>query len=131
MKIGKFLMTKNYQKTCTCFLAKYGGLYLCDIYFEKIYSIDDEDIYFVKGNLYALIGNQYHPDGTSSDNEYFFIHDDLFKRILETDQNPYIALKVIHKDVSLSSINDNSTYSRSKLRSRSEIFFLSNQLQRK
>ena len=27
--------------------------------------------------------------------EYFFIRDDLFNRILETDQNPDIALKVV------------------------------------
>ena len=53
----------------------------------KIYSIYDEEIHFVKGYVYSLIGNQYNTDGTSTDNEYFFIHDELFDWILETDQN--------------------------------------------
>ena len=114
-------MKKYDQRTSTWFLAKYGGLYLYDIDFEKIYSIDDENIHFVSGYRYALIGNPEHPDGTSTDHEYYFSHDDLFDRILETYQNPDIALEVINKDVSLSSINNNSTYSRSRLRTRSEI----------
>ena len=103
---------KNYQCTCTCFLEKYGRLSLYDIVFEKIYFIDDEDINFVKGYVYALIGNPDHPDGTSNDHEYFTIHDDLLARILETDQNSDIILKVIHKEPSFSSTNENSTYSR-------------------
>ena len=111
-------------------MAKYGGLYLYDIDFEKIYSTDDEEIQCLKGDGYALIGNPDHLDGTSTDHEYFFIYDDLFDRILETDQKPYIALRVIHKDVSLPSINDNSINSRSKLRSSSEIVSPHHQLQR-
>ena len=87
---------------------KYGRLSLYDIDFEKIYSIDDEEINFVKGDGYALIGNPGHPYGTLTGHSSFFIHDDLFKRILETDQNSDIELRVIHKYVSLSSINDNS-----------------------
>ena len=63
-------------------MAKYGGLSLYDIYMEKRYSIDDNEINFVKGDGYALIGNPYHPDGSSTDHEYFCIHDDLFDRIL-------------------------------------------------
>ena len=63
-------------------MAKYGGLSLYDIYFGKIYSIDDEDIHFLKVDVYALIGNTDHPDGTSTDHEYFSLHDDLFDRIL-------------------------------------------------
>ena len=78
-------MKKNGQRNRTHFLAKYGELSLYAIDFEKRYSIDDEDIHFVKGDVYALIGNPYHPDATSTDHEYFFIHDDLFDRILETD----------------------------------------------
>ena len=92
-------MKKNDQRTRTCFLAKYLGLSLYDIYFENIYSINDEDINFVKVDGYALIGNPYHPDVTSTDHEYFFIHDDLFNLILETDQNTDISSEVIHKDV--------------------------------
>ena len=90
-------MKKNYQCTCTCFLEKYGRLSLYDIDFEKIYFIDDEDINFVKGCVYALIGNPDHPYGTSTYHEYFFIRDELFERILVTDQNSDIILKVIHK----------------------------------
>ena len=75
-------MKKNDQRTCTRFLAKYGGLSLYDIDFGKRYSIDDEYINFVKGYGYALIGNPYHPDGTSTDHEYFCIHDDLLSIIL-------------------------------------------------
>ena len=114
-------MKKNDQRTRTRFLAKYGGLSLYDIYFRRIYSIFYEDIQFVKGEGYDLIGNPDHPDGTSTDHEYFCIHDDLFDRILETDQNSNIILKVIRKDPPFSSINDNSIRSRSKMRSRSEM----------
>ena len=73
-------------------MAKYGVISLYDIYFGKRYSIDDEDIHFVKGDIYALIGNPDHPDGISTDHEYFCIHDDLFDRILETDKNSDIIL---------------------------------------
>ena len=90
-------MNKNDQRSCTCFLDKYEGLYIYDIYFGERYYIDYEYIHFVKGYRYALIGNPDHPYGTSTDHEYFCIHDDLFDRILETDQNSDIILKVIHK----------------------------------
>ena len=131
MKIGEIVYEKNDQITCTRFLNKYVGLSLYDIGFGNRYSIDDEYIHFVKGDGYILIGNPYHTDGTSTDHEYFFIHDELFGIILETDQNSDIALKVIHKEASFSSINYNSKYSRSKLRSRSEIVSSRHQLQRK
>ena len=117
--MGEIAYEENDQRTCTRLLAKYGGLSLYGIGFEKIYSIDDEDFHFVKKYGYALIGNPDHPDGTSTDHGYFWIHDDLFDIILETDHNLDIILKVIHKEASFSSINDNSTDSRSKLRSRS------------
>ena len=81
-------------------MAKYGGLSLYDINFERRYSIDDEEINFVKGYEYDLVGNPDHPYGTSTDHEYFCIRDNLFDRILETDQNSEIILKVIHKDPS-------------------------------
>ena len=71
LRLGKFLIKKNDQRTRTHFLAKYGGLSLHDIYFGKIYSIDDKYIHFVKGYRYALIGNPDHPNGTSTDHEYF------------------------------------------------------------
>ena len=71
-------MNKYDQISRTRFLAKYGGLSPYDIDMEKRYSIDDKEIRFVKGYGYALIGNPYHPDGTSIDHEYFCIHYDLF-----------------------------------------------------
>ena len=80
MKIREISYEKNDQRTRTQLLGKYGGLSIYDIYFEKIYSIDDEDICFVK-----VIGNQYNPDGNSTYHKSFFVHDDLFDIILETD----------------------------------------------
>ena len=62
-------------------MAKYGGLSLYVIGFGDIYSIDDEDINFLKGCGYVLIVNPDHPDGASTDHEYSFIHDDSFDRI--------------------------------------------------
>ena len=73
----KLSMKKDDQRCRTCFLANYGGLSLYDINTEKRYSIDDKDIHFVKGDGYALIGNPDFPDGSSTDDEYFCIHDDL------------------------------------------------------
>ena len=90
-------MKKYDQKSRTRFLAKYVGLYIYDIGMEKRYSIDDKEIHFVKGDRYVLIGNPDHPDGTSTDHEYYCIHDDFFDKILETDQNYDIILKVIKK----------------------------------
>ena len=71
-------MKKYDQRSCTCSLENYGGISLYYIDMEKRYSIADKDIHFVKGNGYALIGNPDHPDGTSTDHEYYCIHDDLF-----------------------------------------------------
>ena len=107
-------MKKNEQRTRTHSSAKYGGLSLYDIDFEKRYSIENEYINFVKGGEYDFIGNPGHPNGISNYHEYFFIHGDLFNIIIENEQNLDIALKVIHKYVSFPSINENSTYSRSK-----------------
>ena len=96
---GELSMKKNYQVNCTRFLDKYGRLSLYNIDFRKRYSIDYEDLQFVKGDGYALIGNPYHLDGNSTDHEYFCIHDDLFDRTLEIDQNSDIILKVINKEM--------------------------------
>ena len=70
-------MKKDDQIFRTRFLAKYVGLPIYDIDTEKKYSIYDKEIHSVKGVGYALIGNPDHPDGTSTDHEYFCIHDDL------------------------------------------------------
>ena len=53
-------MKKNDQRTHTCFLDKYGGLSLYDIDMEKIYSIDNKGIHFLKVDGYALIGKPDH-----------------------------------------------------------------------
>ena len=90
------LINKYDNRSRTCFLAKYGGLSLNDIYMEKRYSIDNKEIHFVKKYGYAFIDNPYHPDGTSTDHEYFCIHDDLFDIIFKTDKNSDITLKVRH-----------------------------------
>ena len=60
-------MKKCNQWSCTHFLEKYCGLSLYDIDIERIYTIDDEDIHFVKKYGYALIGNPDNSDGTSTD----------------------------------------------------------------
>ena len=38
-------LKKDYQRSCTRFLAKYGGLFLYYIDTEKRYSIDDKEIH--------------------------------------------------------------------------------------
>ena len=86
-------MKKYDQIYRTRFLAKYGGLSIYDIDTEKRYSIDDEEMHFVKGEGYALIGNPDFPDGSSTDHEYFCIHEDLFDIILETEQDYNIKFK--------------------------------------
>ena len=96
---------KNDQRTHTCFLAKYGGLSLYDIDMKNIYSIEYKGIDFVKGYGYALTWNPDHPDGASTDHKYFCFHDDLFDRILETEQDSDITLNVIHRETSLPLIN--------------------------
>ena len=68
---------KKLPKNLTHILAKYGVLSLYYIDFDKRYSIDDGEIHFVKGYGYALIGYPDHPYGTSTDHEYFFIHDEF------------------------------------------------------
>ena len=57
-------MKQNDKRTRTCFLEKYGDLSLQDIFFEKIYYIDYEDIHFVKHGRYSLISNPDNSDGT-------------------------------------------------------------------
>ena len=94
-------MKKDDQRSRTCFLAKYVGLSLYDIYTQKRYSIDDKEIRFVKGYGYALIGNPDHLDGSSTDHEFFCIHEDLIDRMLATDQDSDITFNVIDKETSL------------------------------
>ena len=98
-------MKEDDQRYQTRFLAKYGRLSLYDIDTENIYSFDDKEIHSVKGDGYALIGNPDFPDDSSTDHEYFCIHEDLFDRILATEQDSDITLNIIHRETSLPSIN--------------------------
>ena len=119
--MGEIPNEKHDQRYRTQFLDKYGGISLYDIDIEMRYTIEDEYINFIKEGIYDLIGNPDNPDGTSTDHEYYIIHDDLFEIVLETNHNSDIVSKVIYKYVSLPSINFSSTYSRSKLSNRSKI----------
>ena len=121
-RLETFYYEGKLLKNLYSLLGENGRLFIYDIPFEKIQSVDDEAIHFVKRYVYTLIGKPDHIYGTLTDHEYSFIHDDLFDRILATDQNPDILLKLIHKDVTLTSINDNSAYSKPKFRSMSEFF---------
>ena len=105
----KLSKKKDDQRYQTRFLAKYGGISLYDIGMEKIYYIDDKENHFLKGDGYALIGNPDFPDGSSTDHEYSCINEDLFDRILATEQDYDITLNVIHRDTSLPSINVKKT----------------------
>ena len=124
-------MKKYYQRSRTRLLSNYGRLPLYDIDMDKRYSIDDKEIHFVKGDGYALIGNPDHPDGTSTYHEYFCIHDGLFGRILETDQNSDIILKVIHKEPIFPSIYVKRSNSILEKNSMSEMVTPHHQIQRK
>ena len=82
-------------------MSKYGVISLYDVGLKKRYNIDHEGILFVKRQGYDLIVNPDHTYGTSTDHEYFLIHDDLFGIILATDRNIDIALKITPKYVLL------------------------------
>ena len=69
-------MNKTDQRSRTRFFVKYGDLYLYDIDLTTIYTIENEEILFVKGYVYDLFDNTYHPYGSSTYHEYFLIHDD-------------------------------------------------------
>ena len=101
-------MKKDDQRYRTRFLAKYGELSIYYIDTQKIYSIDEKEMHFVKVEGYALIGNADFTDGSSTDHEYFCIHEDLFDRILATEQDSDITLNLIHRETSLPSINAKS-----------------------
>ena len=77
------------------FLAKYGSLDLYDEDPKKRFTIDYKQLQFHKNDGWDLIGIPEKPDGTLSDNEYFFIHDDIFHRIQSTNQDRNIMWKFI------------------------------------
>ena len=88
-------------------------------------------MHFVKGEGYALIGNPDFPDGSSTDHEYFCIHEDLFDRILATEQDSDITLNLIHRKTSLTSINVKISSQKSDKCSMSEMVTPCHQIQRK
>ena len=114
-------MKKDDQRYRTCFLAKYGGLSLYYIDTEKRYYIGEKEMNFVMGEGYVLIGNPDFPDGSSTDHEYFCIDEDLFDRILATEQDSDITLNLINRETSLSSINIKISNSISEKYSMSEM----------
>ena len=124
-------MKKDDQRYRTRFLDKYGGLSLYDIDTEKRYSIDEKEMHFVKGEGYALIDNPDFPDGSSTDHDYFCIHEDLFDIILATDQDSDISLNLIHRETSLPSINVKISSQRSEKSSLTEIVTPRHHIQRK
>ena len=117
-------MKKTYQRSHTWFLEKYSCISIYDIDLKTRYTIDYEDICFVNKYVCALIGNPDHPNGTSKDNKYFFIHSDLFSRILATNHNDNISLKNFPKNNPLPSTNDISIDPSTKLKKSSGIFQL-------
>ena len=88
-------------------------------------------MYFVKGEGYALLGNPDFLDGSSTDHEFFCIHENLFGRILATEQDYDITLNLIHRETSLPSINVKRSSERSEKCSISEMVTPRHQIQRK
>ena len=88
-------------------------------------------MHFVKGEGYALIGNPDFPDGSLTDHKYFCIHDNLFDRILATEQDFDITLNLIHIETSLPSINVKISNQRSEKCSMSEMVSPCHHIQRK
>ena len=86
---------------------------------------------FVKGEGYALIGNPDFPDGSSTDHEYFCIHEDLIDIILATEQDSDISLNLIHRETSLLSINVKISSQKSEKGNMSEMVTPRHQIQRK
>ena len=70
-------------------------------------------------------------DGSSTDHEYFFIHEDLFDRILATDQDSDISFNIIHRETSLPYINVKRSSQISEKCSMSEMVTPHHQIQRK
>ena len=60
----------------------------------------------IKKDRFSLIGNPDAPDSTSTDHEYFPIHDNLFDKILSPNQNVGISVIIIPKDVSQPIMNE-------------------------
>ena len=81
-------------------MAKYGGIDIQGENMKTIFTIDHEDIHFIKNQGWTLIVIPYEPDGSSTDYEYLSIHNDLFGRVLATHNNVDITLKTIDKDTS-------------------------------
>ena len=82
----------------TLFLGKYGSLALYYEYPGKRFIIDHEQLKFEKNDGEKLIGIPEKLDGSLSDHEYFFIHDDLFDRIKSPHQDNNILLKFISNE---------------------------------
>ena len=66
---------------CAVFLATYGSMSLYVEDLEKRFIIEHEQLKFDKNDGWTLIVIHRKPDGNFSDQEYFYIHDDIFDRI--------------------------------------------------
>ena len=80
------------------FLAKYVSLDLYYEYMKKRFIIDHEILEISKTDGWTLIGITEKEDGTLSDNEYFFIHDDIFDKIQSNHQDRNILWKFISNE---------------------------------
>ena len=69
-------------------LEKYGSLALYDEYVKIIFIIDHEELQFDKNIGWTLIVIPYEPNGSMSDRDIFFIHDDLL-----------VGIKWTHKEM--------------------------------
>ena len=98
-RIGKKLEIKNKrQLSKAIFPAKYGSLALYDEDLNKIFIIEHEILEFNKTDVWLLIGIPKKEDGTFSDQEYFWIHDDIFDRMQLTHQDRNILRKFISNE---------------------------------
>ena len=71
---------------------------LYDVDLEKIFITDHEQLQFDKTDGQTLIGIPEKEDGTLSDHEYFWIHDDLFDRIKSTHQDQIFLWKFSYNE---------------------------------
>ena len=78
LNIGGNPYEENWQKIPHSIFGKYCGFSLYDTGLIKSDTIEHEEIHFIHKYWYDLIVNPDHPYGTSIDQKYFFIHDDLF-----------------------------------------------------
>ena len=93
--MGKTNIEKKSQVSKVTFVANYDSLALYDEDLRRIFIIGHELLQFDKTDGWNLIGISEKEDGTLSDHEYFFIHDDLFDIIQSIHQDRNILWRFI------------------------------------